>query len=129
MALKSVWAPQAAVIGDGPSERGGEQAPLQTQVLHTASLKDGPAKRAVWVRRNHSEPEPTTSPEVKQPKLELTKAVVVDTYSSLLAQRIPWTEEPGRLQSIGESELTLGVGDGQGGLACCDSWGRTPDQC
>ena len=20
-------------------------------------------------------------------------------------------------------ELTLGVGDGQGGLACCDSWG------
>ena len=21
-------------------------------------------------------------------------------------------------------ELTLGVGDGQGGLACCDSWGR-----
>ena len=24
-----------------------------------------------------------------------------------------------------ESEWTLGVGDGQGGLACCDSWGRT----
>ena len=23
-----------------------------------------------------------------------------------------------------EFELTLGVGDGQGGLACCDSWGR-----
>ena len=23
-----------------------------------------------------------------------------------------------------ESEWTLGVGDGQGGLACCDSWGR-----
>ena len=23
-----------------------------------------------------------------------------------------------------ESECTLGVGDGQGGLACCDSWGR-----
>ena len=23
-----------------------------------------------------------------------------------------------------ESELTLGVGDRQGGLACCDSWGR-----
>ena len=23
-----------------------------------------------------------------------------------------------------ESELTLGVGDGQGGLACCDSRGR-----
>ena len=24
----------------------------------------------------------------------------------------------------GESEWTPGVGDGQGGLACCDSWGR-----
>ena len=24
----------------------------------------------------------------------------------------------------GEFEWTLGVGDGQGGLACCDSWGR-----
>ena len=23
-----------------------------------------------------------------------------------------------------ESERTLGVGDGQGGLACCNSWGR-----
>ena len=23
-----------------------------------------------------------------------------------------------------ESEETAGVGDGQGGLACCDSWGR-----
>ena len=23
-----------------------------------------------------------------------------------------------------ESEWTPGVGDGQGGLACCDSWGR-----
>ena len=23
-----------------------------------------------------------------------------------------------------ESELTLGVGDGQGDLACCKSWGR-----
>ena len=23
-----------------------------------------------------------------------------------------------------ESELTPGVGDGQGGLACCYSWGR-----
>ena len=28
-----------------------------------------------------------------------------------------WLERP-------ESEWTPGVGDGQGGLACCDSWGR-----
>ena len=37
-------------------------------------------------------------------------------------QRMKWpdgiTDFDGR-----ESECTLGVGDGQGGLACCDSWG------
>ena len=27
------------------------------------------------------------------------------TYSSILAWRIPWTEEPGELQSIGLQEL------------------------
>ena len=27
------------------------------------------------------------------------------THSSILAQRIPWTEEPGRLQSMGSQEL------------------------
>ena len=27
-----------------------------------------------------------------------------------------------------ESEWTSGVGDGQGGLACCDSWGRTESE-
>ena len=26
------------------------------------------------------------------------------THSSILAQRIPWTEEPGRLQSMGSQE-------------------------
>ena len=27
------------------------------------------------------------------------------THSSILAWRIPWTEEPGRLQSVGESTV------------------------
>ena len=54
-------------------------------------------------------------------------------HSSILVWRIPWTEEPGgpedemagwhhRLDGR-EFESTPGVGDGQGGLACCDSWG------
>ena len=54
------------------------------------------------------------------------------THSSMLTWKTPWTEEPGRLQSMGlqrvglilVSMLAPGVGDGQGGLACCDSWGR-----
>ena len=27
------------------------------------------------------------------------------THSSILAQRIPWTEEPGRLQSVGSQRV------------------------
>ena len=84
------------------------------------------------------------------------------THSSIFAWKTPWTEEPGRLQSMGlqrvgslektlmlggigvskkrgqedemagwhhqldghESEWTLGVGDGRGGVACCSSWGH-----
>ena len=36
-------------------------------------------------------------------------------------QRMRWLD--GITDSICESELTLGVSDGQGGLTCCDSWG------
>ena len=38
-------------------------------------------------------------------------------------QRMRWLD--GITDSMdGESEWTPGVGDGQGGLVCCDSWGR-----
>ena len=30
------------------------------------------------------------------------------TYSSILAWRIPWREEPGRLQSMGSQRVSLG---------------------
>ena len=50
------------------------------------------------------------------------------THSSILAWRTPWKEN----EMAGwhhwldghEFDWTQGVGDGQGGLACCDSWGR-----
>ena len=38
-------------------------------------------------------------------------------------QRIKWFDGINQLNGRGFG-LTLGVGDGQGGLACCDSWGR-----
>ena len=72
------------------------------------------------------------------------------THSSTLAWRIPWTEEPGRLQSKGslESDMTerlhfhfslsfIGDGNGnplqcsclenprEGSLVGCHLWGRT----
>ena len=37
-------------------------------------------------------------------------------------QRMRWLD--GITDSMDEFEWTPGVGDGQGGLACCDSWGR-----
>ncbi|XP_037351050.1 actin-like protein 7A [Talpa occidentalis] len=80
MALDSMWAPQAAVFGDGPAKRVSEQTASQTQVLQTASLKDGPAKRAVRVSRSNSgPPEVGKATEARErSKLEVTKAVVVD---------------------------------------------------
>ena len=31
----------------------------------------------------------------------------METHSSILAWRVPWTEEPGRLQSMGSKRITL----------------------
>ena len=39
-------------------------------------------------------------------------------------QRIRWLDGIMDLMVHSEFEWTLGVDDGQGGLACCDSWGR-----
>ena len=38
-------------------------------------------------------------------------------------QRMRWLDGITDLMNT-ESECTLGDGGGQGGLACCDSWGR-----
>ena len=55
------------------------------------------------------------------------------THSSILAWKIPWTEEPGKLQSTGlqrvrhdwttSPEQILEDGEEQGGMACCSPWG------
>ena len=34
---------------------------------------------------------------------------MVATHSSILARKIPWTEEPGRLQSIGLQKIQTGL--------------------
>ena len=39
------------------------------------------------------------------PGLRIFPGVGKATHSSILAWKIPWTEEPGRLQSIGHKEL------------------------
>ena len=52
------------------------------------------------------------------------------THSSILAWRIPWTEEPGRLQSTGSQT----VGNYGGNLACTHThthrreWGLTEER-
>ena len=34
---------------------------------------------------------------------------VIATHSNILARKIPWTEEPGRLQSVGSSRTQLSM--------------------
>ena len=53
-------------------------------------VKNPPAMQEVWVRSLG-----------REDPLEKETA----THSSILAWRIPWTEEPGGLQSIGSKEL------------------------
>ena len=43
------------------------------------------------------------------------------THSAILAWRIPWTEEPGELQSIGSQRVQQGSSD----LACVPAHVRT----
>ena len=69
---------------------------------------------------------------------------VMAPHSSTLAWKIPWTEEPGRLQSMWLSDFTFtfhfhalekemqptpvfspGESQGQGSLVGCRLWGRT----
>ena len=40
------------------------------------------------------------------------------THSSILAWRIPWTEEPGGSQRVGQSIRSQRVGQDQSDLAC-----------
>ena len=56
------------------------------------TVKNPPAMRETWVQSLGWED-------------PLEKGMV--TYSSILAWRIPWTEDPGRLQSMGSQELDI----------------------
>ena len=40
-------------------------------------------------------------------QIKQTSAKEMATHSSILAWRIPWAEEPGRLQSMGSQELDV----------------------
>ena len=55
-------------------------------------VKNLPATQETWVRPLGQE-----DPQEKE----------MATNSSILAQRIPWAKEPGRLQSLGSQELDM----------------------
>ena len=58
-------------------------------------VKIPPAKQETWVQSQGGED-----------PLEEGMA----THSSILAWRIPWTEEPGRLQSMGSQRVKMSLG-------------------
>ena len=64
---------------------------MVTSFLIAQSVKNPPAMRDTWVRFLG-----------REDPLEKKMA----THSSILAWRLPWTEEPGRLQSMGSQETT-----------------------
>ena len=73
----------------------GREDPLEKAMAQRASLvaqmvKNPPAMRKTWVRSLG---------------LEDTLEKGIATHSSILAWRIPWTEEPGRLQSMGSQRV------------------------
>ena len=64
--------------------------PSQRASLIAQLVKNPPAMQKTWVQSLGQED-------------PLEKGMA--THSSILAWRIPWTEEPGRLQSMGSQEL------------------------
>ena len=78
--------------GTGRSAGDGIGYPLQYSwaSLVTQTVKNPPAMREIWVQSLGWED-------------PLEKGMA--THSSILAWRIPWTEEPGRLQSMGSQRV------------------------
>ena len=58
--------------------------------VHGSVVKNPPAMQEMWVQ------------SLGQEDAQEEKMV---TYSSILAWKIPWTEEPGRLQSVGSQRV------------------------
>ena len=122
-----------SIPGSGRSPGKGIGYPLQYSWASLVQMvKNLHAMWETWIR----------SPGWEDP-LEKGKA----THSSILDWRIPWTEEPGRLQPMGSQrvrhnwptftfirchlqlngykfEQAPGDGEGQGSLACCSPCGR-----
>ena len=48
------------------------------------------------------------------------------THSSILAWRIPWTEEPGGLQSMGSQRQAMDERLSTAQLAFCEDWAEIP---
>ena len=62
------------------------------------SIRGDMPARAILPRREHEDV--TKSLDLVSDRLELSEKAMA-TYSSTLVWKIPWTEEPGRLQSMG----------------------------
>ena len=79
-----------SIPGLGRSPGGGKGYHFKRASLVAQRLKHLPAMRETWVQSLGRE-----DPLEKE----------IATYSSILAWKIPWMEEPGRLQSMGQQRV------------------------
>ena len=73
----------------------------EVNYLVTSSYSRGASLVAQWVKNLHALQETQVQFLGQEDPLEKEMAI----HSSILAWRIPWTEEPGGLQSMGLQEL------------------------
>ena len=109
----------SAMTGEGNGN------PLQYSCL------ENPVDRGAWWAAVHR----VTQSQTRLKRLSSSRRVLVPhnpclekgmaTHSSILAWRIPWTEEPGELQSIGSQ----GVGHDGSSLACACTHTHTHTHC
>ena len=90
LAWKTPWTEEPGRLHSIGSQRVGHDCVTEQASLIAQPVKNPPAMWETWLR----------SLDWEDP-LEKGKA----THSSILAWRIPWTEEPGRLQSMGSQRV------------------------
>ena len=83
---------------------------MKTVIIHrpacrNGALLEGRERETAQVRRTY------TSIQIHTPGSKGEEWLQIATHSSILAWKIPWTEEPGRLKSLGSAKSRTTLSD------------------